>query len=118
MGKNNAYNFFGTLDDILELIKKLPPLPTPEWLKDWQEFVIEEAIGHTAAREFYHILTKLRVRFDPAKEGASGFEGKNHWHIRNPETSGKKDRYLDSNGNPVKKGADESHIIPKRNGDD
>lgn len=118
MGKNNSYNFFGTLEDIVELIRKLPPVPIIEWLKDWNEFIIEEAIGHTDAKEFYHKLTKLRVRFDPAKEGKPGFEGKDHWHVRNPNTKGKQDRYLDKNGNPVKKGADESHIIPKKDGDD
>ena len=42
----------GTLDDILDLIKKLPPYPTLKWLEEWQEFVIEKAIGRTAAGEF------------------------------------------------------------------
>ena len=118
MGKNNSYNFLETLDDILDLIKKLPPVPTLEWLKDWQEFVIEKAIGHTAAREFYHTLTKLRVRFDPKTEGAPGFRGKDHWHIRNPNAKNKRNLYLDENGNPVMKDSDESHIIPKKDGDE
>lgn len=118
MSKNKKYLFFGTLWDIIDLIRSLPPTPDKGFLKEWNEFLIEEAAGRTLAREFYHILTKLRVRFDPAKEGASGFEGKDHWHIRNPNTKGKQDRYLDINGNPVRKGADESHIIPKKNGDD
>ena len=117
MSKNKKYLFTGTMGDLVDLIKKLPPYPTLKWLEEWHEFVIEEAIGHTAAREFYHILTKLRVRFDPKTEGASGFEGKDHWHIRNPNTTGKQDRYLDKDGNPVKKGANESHIIPKGNGE-
>ena len=108
----------GTLGDLVDLIHRLPPAPTQAWMQDWKEFIIEEAIGHTDSREFYHIKTKLRARFDPAKEGKPGFEGKDHWHIRNPNTNGKQDRYLDKNGTPVRKGADESHILPKRNGDD
>ena len=114
MGKKDAYEFFGTMDDILELIKKLPPAPTQAWLQDWKEFIIEKAIGRTDKKEFYHEKTKLRVRFDPAKEGASGFEGKDHWHIYNPNMHSKKDRYFDKNGNIVKEGSGSSHIIPKK----
>ena len=69
-------------------------------------------------REFYHKLTKLRARFDVGKEGATGFEGKDHWHIYNPFMKGKLDMYLDKDGTPVKDGSDPSHIIPKRDGDD
>lgn len=118
MSKNKKYQFTGTVGDIVDLIRSLPIFPTQFFLRYWIEFVIEEAMGHTTAREFYHALTKLRVRFDPKKEGAPGFEGKDHWHIRNPNTTGKHDRYLDKNGNPVPKGAAESHIIPKKDGDD
>ncbi|MBR2733418.1 MAG: hypothetical protein IKD80_04115 [Selenomonadaceae bacterium] len=118
MSKNKSYQFLGTIGDIIDLIKSLPPTPTQKFFQTWKEFIIEKAVGHTTAREFYHILTKLRVRFDPAKEGAPGFEGKDHWHIRNPNTNGKQNRYLDKDANPVRKGADEFHIIPKQNGDD
>lgn len=118
MSKNKKYQFTGTVGDIVDFIRSLPIFPTQFFLRDWIEFVVKEAIGHTTAREFYHALTKLRVRFDPKKEGAPGFEGKDHWHIRNPNTTGKHDRYLDKDGNPVPKGAAESHIIPKKDGDD
>ena len=118
MSKNKKYQFTGTVGDIVDLIRSLPIFPTQFFLRDRIEFVIEEAIGHITAREFYHKLTKLRVRFDPKKEGAPGFEGKDHWHVRNPNTTGKKDRYLDKDGNPVPKGAPESHIIPQKDGDD
>ena len=118
MSKNKKYQVTGTVGDIVDLIRSLPIFPTQFFLRDWIEFVIEKAIGHTTSREFYHKITKLRVRFDPKKEGAPGFEGKDHWHVRNPNTNGKQDRYLDKDGNPVRKGADESHIIPKKDGDD
>ena len=90
MSKNKKYQFTGTVGDIVDLIRSLPIVPTQFFLRDWIKFVIEEAIGHTTAREFYHKLTKLRVRFDPKKEGALGFEGRDHWHVRNPNTTGKK----------------------------
>ena len=118
MSKNKKYQFIGTIGDIIDLIKSLPPAPTQAFLQDWKEFVIEKAIESTNSKEFYHILTKLRVRFDPKTEGASGFKGKDHWHIRNPDTNNKRDRYLDENGKPVMKDSKESHIIPKKIGDD
>lgn len=70
MIKKKAYEFFGTMDDIIDLIKNLPPAPTQAWLQDWKEFIIEKAIGHTDKREFYHEKTKLRACFDLKKEGA------------------------------------------------
>ena len=117
MSKKKKYQFFGTIGDIIELIKSLPPAPTQAFLQEWKEFIIKSAqkLNH---REFYHNITKLRARFDAKKEGAPGFEGKDHWHIYNPFTRGKIDTYLDKNGNPVKDGSDPSHIIPKKIGDD
>lgn len=58
--------------------------------------------------------TDQKVRFDPAKEGANGFEGKDHYHIYNPNSTGKSDYYLDSNGRPVRKGSKPSHVLPGR----
>lgn len=118
MSKKTAYQFFGTVGDIIDLIKSLPPTPNQGFLKEWNEFIIKNVGERILPREFYHKLTKLRVRFDAAREGAPGFEGKDHWHIYNPFTTGKKDTYLDKDGNPVKHGSGSSHIIPENNGDD
>ena len=118
MSKKKSYEFFGTIGDIIDLIKSLPPAPTQVFLEAWYEFVIEKNPFYHLHREFYHKITKLRACFDVRQEGKPGFEGKDHWHIYNPNTTGKQDRYLDKNGNPVRKGADESHIIPKKDGDD
>ena len=51
MSKNKSYLFFGTPGDIIDLIKSLHPAPTQVFLQEWKEFIIEEAIGHTLARE-------------------------------------------------------------------
>ena len=85
---------------------------------EWKEFISEKITKILPHREFYHIKTKLRARFDKAREGATDFEGKDHWHIYNPNTRGKIDTYLDKDGNTAKDGSDESHIIPKKDGDD
>lgn len=118
MSKKKRYQFFGTAGDIIDLIKSLPPAPTQEFLQDWKEFISEKVTKILPHREFYHKRTELRVRFDYAKEGAPGFEGKDHWHVYNPYTRNKLDTYLDKDGNPVKDGSDPSHIIPeKKDGD-
>ena len=42
MSKKKKYQFLGTLGDIVELIKSLPPAPTQAFLQEWAEFVIEK----------------------------------------------------------------------------
>lgn len=114
MSKKRAYEFFGTMGDIMDAIKNLPPAPTQAWMQDWKEFISEKITQQLPHREFYHKKTKLRVRFDLKKEGAPGFEGKDHWHVYNPNTRSKKDLYFDKDGNVVQDGSGPSHIIPKK----
>lgn len=102
-----------TKEDIVRLIQSLPPKPDEKFLKDWNVFVSPKAKVRTNSTKFWHKETKLRVRFDPAKEGAVGFNGKDHWHVYNPNANGKKDLYLDKDGNPTPRGSRESHILPK-----
>ena len=99
MSKKKKYQFLGTLGDIVELIKSLPPAPTQAFLQEWAEFVIEKNPFYFLHREFYHKLTKLRARFDLGQEGQHGFESKDHWHIYNPFTKNKLDTYFDKDGN-------------------
>ena len=55
----------------------------------------------------------VKIRFDLGSAGAQGFRGKNHYHIYNPNATGQRDLYLDKMGNPVRKGAKTSHILPE-----
>lgn len=118
MSKKKKYQFSGTLEDIVDLIRSLPPAPTQAFLQEWKEFTSEKITKVLPHMEFYHAKTKLRARFDKAREGATGFEGKDHWHIYNPDRNSKLDGYLDKDGNPVADGSGPSHIIPKKDGDD
>lgn len=65
--------------------------------------------GH---RTFENPQTGDKVRFDKGKSGKPGYEGKDHYHRYNPNSSGKHDQYLDKNGNPCARGCDESHLFP------
>jgi hypothetical protein len=53
------------------------------------------------------------IRFDKGRPGTPGFEGKDHYHRLNPNRTGRHDEYLDVNGNPVARGSDPSHILPR-----
>ncbi len=69
------------------------------------------AAGHQTLE---HPETGDRVRFDKGKPGAPGHEGTDHYHRDNPNATGKKDQYLDKDGNPVPRGSDASHLKPSQ----
>lgn len=78
---------------------------------DWEEQT-EQAPNR---RTFKHKTKEVVIHFDKGQAGKDGWEGKDHWHIRNPnwkESDKKRDFYVDKDGNPVSKGSDKSHISP------
>ena len=93
--------------------KKGDKLPDPNELpnSDWQDVTHPMQAQNTNSREYYNAKTDTRIRFDPATPGAPGFEGQDHYHIYNPNSTGKGDYYLDIDGNPVPKGSSASHIL-------
>ncbi|WP_339274057.1 hypothetical protein MKY59_23680 [Paenibacillus sp. FSL W8-0426] len=90
----------------------LPKDPKELINNGWKDTTPEGMAKNTSSREYIDPVTGMKVRFDPGKPGANGFEGKDHYHIHNPNSTGKNDYYLDANGNPVAKGSKASHIIP------
>jgi hypothetical protein len=91
----------------------LPKNPNDLLKKGWKDVTPEGMRNFTDRREYIDEESGYRVRFDPAKEGAKGFEGMDHYHIYNPNSTGKMDYYIDINGNPVRKYSNPSHILPK-----
>ena len=67
---------------------------------------------NTNNREFQHADTGVRLRFDEGKPGATGWEGQDHYHVYNPNSTGKGNLYLDVDGQPTPKGSKASHIPP------
>ena len=113
MSKPPGYAFSGTKGDIVHLIQNLPPKPNKKFLEDWTDITHPEARKNSDNIKYEHKRTGLRVRFDPATPGAQGFNGKDHWHVYNPDATSKLNAYLDENANPTRKGSDPSHILPK-----
>lgn len=95
-----------------EIIDSLPANPNDLLKQGWVETSHPDAVrnGH---RKFVNIKTGLKVVHDVAVVGADGFKGVDHYHVFNPESTGDHDK-LDKNGYPTRKGANNSHILPRR----
>jgi len=74
-------------------------------------------VSHPEAREKGHHKFKDKktgeiIWYDEGEPGATGHEARDHYHRPNPYSTGKHDKYLDGQGNPVPKGSDSSHLYP------
>jgi hypothetical protein len=82
---------------------------SPELLGEgWEETTHPN--NNSGSKDFKNKKTGEEIRWDPGKEGKPGWEGKDHWHRYNPNSTGKKDLYLDRSGNAVSRGSEASHI--------
>lgn len=93
-------------------ISSLPKNPNNLTKQGWKETTPPSMASKTSSRTFTDKNAGLNIRFDKGNKGAGGYGGKDHYHILNPNSTGKHDYYLDKNGNPVPKNSKKSHIIP------
>ncbi|WP_127125374.1 RHS repeat domain-containing protein [Pseudoflavitalea rhizosphaerae] len=90
------------------------PPSSPDELGDgWND--VTDPRNKSGSKEYQNQETGEKIRWDPGKQGENGWEGKNHWHRYNPNSTGKKDLYLDKSGNPVARGSHPSHIAASVN---
>lgn len=54
----------------------------------------------------------LEIEFHAGRQGQKGWRGKDHYHIKNPDSTNDNNYYLDKNGNPCPKGSKDSHLVP------
>lgn len=111
MSKGFSYNYSGTIGHIADIASNLPNNPKGLLGNGWKDISnpSAKAQGHQVLKEED---TGLTLTFDKGTPGAQGFKGKNHYHIKNPNATGKSDMYLDENGKPTPKGSKASHILP------
>lgn len=91
----------------------LPDLPeNPDDLlqQGWEEITHPNAAaqGHRTFRN----KDGLVIRAGKGEAGKPGNRAHDHYHVEKPNTTGKRDLYLDKNGRPAAKGSDPSHILP------
>lgn len=99
---------------VKQMVSELPENPNDLAKKGWRDVTHPMQAANSNSRTFENPETGFTIRFDKGVPGESGFGGKDHYHIINPNSTGKGDYYLDENGNPVPKNSSKSHIIPKR----
>lgn len=110
MSKSLGYKYSGTKGHIANTIKSLPKNPKDLLKRGWKNISHqnEEATGHIKMRE---ANTGLIIRFDKHTVGASGFRGKDHYHIFNPNAKSRSDLCLDKNNQPCADKSAKSHIL-------
>lgn len=69
----------------------------------------QKANGH---HTFKDKKTGKIIRFDEGKPTKSGHGAHDHYHVINPNSKGKGDRYLDEKGRTVPDGHESSHLYP------
>lgn len=111
-GNGNSSSGSSIKESAANIAQSLPKNPDRLLEKGWQETTHPGMRDKSNSRDFFDPSTGITVRFDKGKPEAPGFRGKNHYHIENPNRTGKQDFYLDKDGNPVPKGSNASHIIP------
>lgn len=115
MGGGFEGHFGGTIGSrtyIKGIIGALPKNPNSLLKKGWKNITPESMSKSTSSVVYKESKTGLTVRFDKGTRDANGYSGKDHYHVHNPNSTGKHDYYLDKNGNPVPKNSKASHIIP------
>lgn len=111
-GLGNGFgNSHGNKETIRKQLKSLPKNPDNLSKRGWKE-TSHPLAKNAGKRDFVDSKTGLKLRFDKGVKGKSGFRGTDHYHLKNPASTGKSDYYLDINGNPVAKGSPASHLIP------
>lgn len=111
MGTGYSGGYTGTKGAYRSAINSLPKNPNKLLQMGWKDTTPSSMAENTTSK-VYTNKDGLRVRFDKGTSGAGGYSGKDHYHVFNPNATGKSDYYLDKNGNPVPKNSKASHIIP------
>lgn len=78
---------------------------------DWKE-ITHPSAKENGHRTFENKAKEEKLRYGEAAPGASGHEGKSHWHRHNPDKTSRHNGYLDANDNPTPKNSEESHLYP------
>jgi hypothetical protein len=101
--------------EVKRLIETLPSNPDTLKKQGWTE-TTHPAVQSKGSRhrKFVNNQTGIHARYDKGEPNVTGFKGKDHYHVENPNATGKSDFYLDKDGNPVPYGSKKSHIFPGR----
>lgn len=111
MGSGISGGYSGTRGAYRSAIRSLPKNPDKLLEKGWKD-TTPSSMSQNTSSKMYTNNDGLKVRYDKGDPSQGGYGGKDHYHVLNPNSTGKHDYYLDKNGNPVPKNSKASHIIP------
>ncbi len=111
MGSGISGGYSGSRGAIRSTIRSLPKNPSKLLEKGWKE-TTPVSMSQNTTSKMYTNKDGLSVRYDKGDASQGGYGGKDHYHVLNPNSTGKHDYYLDKDGNPVPKNSKASHIIP------
>ena len=111
--KADAYLFKGTFGQLVSMIQTLAVTPPSKLGDNWKDITHPSQKLNSNRTSYKDDITGLEIDFDKKSSGSSGYKGKDHYHIRNPDVTSDNNMYLDINGNPCRKGSKESHILIK-----
>lgn len=103
MSKGNSGYFHNTKGYIIDIISSLPPNPNKLVKRGWIETTNPSQAENSSSRSFVEPKSGIKVRFDAGKEGSPGLRGKDHYHVENPNSTCKGDKYLTKDGEPTQK---------------
>lgn len=115
MSKGMSYHYSGTKGHISDVASSLPSNGKSLISQGWKDISHPQQAAN-GSHTYEEPSTGLRIRFDEGAPGESGYAGKNHYHILNPNATGPRNMYLDKEGNPVGKNKKASHIVPGKKG--
>ena len=94
--------------DVFKNTFEVPNVYDDKW-DGWEDITPELMRNNSNSRTYKK--NGVTVRFDKGTPNSTGFSGQDHYHILNPNATGKHDYYLDKFGNPVPKNSKASHIL-------
>ncbi len=106
----NAGELSDDAADFSKIISELPLNPDDLVKMGWEDITDPRSLKNNPKLRHYK-KNGVEIKFEKATPGASGFRGIDHYHIRNPKSTGNLDYYLDKFGNPVSRKSKQSHIV-------
>ena len=108
---DKAYKAYGA-SEFAKLMAELSESPERLIKNGWEDVTDIRSVKNNPKLRHYK-KGIFEIKFEKGVPGANGFKGIDHYHIRNPNSTGNHDYYLDELGNPVPRKSKRSHIVIK-----
>ena len=84
------------------------------WLRVAQAWARDDGPSCGCEKQPTHVPQPADRAGTRVRPGDTGFKGRDHYHIPNPNSTANRDEYFDRDGQPTYDGSKRSHILPDR----